>query len=102
MFGSEGFFDTMIASGQAYSFMLFFPFFIANMGIREYSFRMFLGCGRPPGAISGLSRLAFGASTVILIVNIILPALIGLIWWIIEKRVASYQLPVASKIKDDA
>ncbi len=85
MFGSAGFLDNAIAAGQAYAFMLFFPFFIANMGIREYSFALFSGA---PAAVgnAGIPGVAFGASMGILVINIVLPAVIGLVWWLIEKR----------------
>jgi hypothetical protein len=101
MFGSDAVFGNALAGGQAYGVMLFFPFFIANMGIREYSFGMFLGHGHTTLCAAGLSAAAFGASMGILIVNIILPAIIGLGWWIVEKNriVTGYQLPVTSKRK---
>jgi hypothetical protein len=86
MFGSARFIDNVLACGQAYSFMLFFPFFIANMGIREYSFGIFLGCTPANLQNAGLSAVAFGASMGILAINIILPALIGLAWWIVDKK----------------
>jgi hypothetical protein len=95
MFGGGAVFAGALAGGQAYGFMLFFPFFIANMGIREYSFGMFLGHGPTALSAAGLSAAAFGASMGILLVNIILPAIVGLGWWIIEKKrtVSGYQLP---------
>jgi hypothetical protein len=86
MLGSNAFFSSMLIGGQAYVFMLFFPFFIANMGIREYSFGMFSACGQGVAPESGLSAVAFGASMGILIINIILPALFGLVWWVFDKK----------------
>jgi hypothetical protein len=92
MFGNAGFIDNVLASGQAYAFMMFFPFFIANMGIREYSFALF-SSHAPTAAgnagYAGLSGIAFGASMGILVINIMLPALIGLVWWIIGKKCGS-------------
>ena len=100
-FGSNAFFFNMLAGGQAYVFMLFFPVFIANMGIREYSFGMFLGSAQSTPPAAGLPAIAFGASMGILIINIILPAIIGLAWWILEKKlVAGSPLPVTSKKED--
>jgi hypothetical protein len=86
MFGSNGLLDNVIACGQAFSFMLFFPFFIANMGIREYSFGMFLGLSPASLRNTGILSIAFGASMCILIINIILPALIGLLWWLLGQK----------------
>ena len=98
MFGSNDFMNNIVTSGQAYTFMLFFPFFIANMGIREYSFGMFLSCGPAKFHAVGFPAIALGASMGILIINIVLPALAGLVWWLVEKKkVASCQLPVTSK-----
>jgi hypothetical protein len=76
MFGSRDFQANILAAGQSYAFMLFFPFFIANMGIREYAFGMFLGGALVPAA--------FGASMGILAINIVLPALLGLGWWMVD------------------
>jgi hypothetical protein len=86
MFGSDSLIDNALAAGQAYGFMLFFPFFIANMGIREYSFGMFLGHSQTVLPATGVSTAALGASMGILIINIILPALIGLVWWLVGRR----------------
>jgi hypothetical protein len=86
MFGSNDFMNNIFTSGQAYSFMLFFPFFIANMGIREYSFGMFLTCGPAKFHLVGTPAIALGASMGILIINIILPALVGLVWWLMDKK----------------
>ena len=87
MFGSHDIEINMCASAQAYAFMQFLPFFIANMGIREYSFGLFLGEYHfmPMQAFS-LGAVAFGASMGILVINMILPALAGLIWWMLEKK----------------
>jgi uncharacterized membrane protein YbhN (UPF0104 family) len=87
MFGSHAMAINMCASAQAYAFMQFLPFFIANMGIREYSFGLFLGeyHSMPVQALT-LGAVAFGASMGILVINMILPALAGLIWWMLEKK----------------
>jgi hypothetical protein len=92
MFGSHAMAINMCASAQAYAFMQFLPFFIANMGIREYSFGLFLGeyHSMPVQALT-LGAVAFGASMGILVINMILPALAGLIWWLLNKR----KLPVS-------
>jgi Uncharacterised protein family (UPF0104). len=83
MFGSHGVVTNIAAAAQAYAFMLFFPIFIANMGIREYAFSLFLGqlC-----MACGVSGIALGASLGILCINIILPALAGLVWWVVGKK----------------
>lgn len=80
MFGSPHFLWNLYTVAQAYAFMIFFPFFIANMGIREYSFGLFLGYLRPGSLV--VPAVAFGASMGILVINIILPAAIGLVWWL--------------------
>lgn len=84
MLGIRGFTENILAGGQAYAFMLFFPFFIANMGIREYAFGMFLGCALPPAKGLALAPTAFGASMGILAINMVLPALLGLGWWMVD------------------
>jgi hypothetical protein len=87
MFGSHAFVINMCASAQAYAFMQFLPFFIANMGIREYSFGLFLGEYHPkPVHDLTLGAVAFGASMGILFINMVLPALAGLFWWLGAKR----------------
>jgi hypothetical protein len=86
MFGSNDFMNNILTSGQAYSFMLFFPFFIANMGIREYSFGMFLSCGPAKFHFVAIPAIALGASMGILLINIILPAVAGLVWWLVDKK----------------
>jgi len=85
MFGRGFSGATIVAAGQAYAFMLFFPFFIANMGIREYAFGMFLAA--PFSAqTSTTPAVAFGASMGILAINLIAPALAGLAWWLVDKK----------------
>jgi hypothetical protein len=83
MFGSADVWANVYAVGQAYAFMIFFPFFIANMGIREYSFGLFLGYLVP--ALTTGTAVAFGTSIGILVLNIILPALLGLAGWFFQK-----------------
>ncbi|MGB7568133.1 MAG: lysylphosphatidylglycerol synthase transmembrane domain-containing protein [Chitinivibrionales bacterium] len=94
MFGSHGARANISIAAQAYAFMLFFPVFIANMGIREYSFGLFLGkvsvvCGLK----AQVSAIAIGASMGILCINMILPAVAGLLWWIMDRK----KLPVAGE-----
>jgi uncharacterized membrane protein YbhN (UPF0104 family) len=87
MFGSHAMVINMCTSAQAYAFMQFLPFFIANIGIREYSFGLFLNNYHSMhGRALTLGAIAFGASMWILCINMILPALAGLIWWVMEKR----------------
>jgi len=81
MFGCVSTRRTFIGIGQAYAFMAFMPIFIANIGIREYSFAVFLqniGCACPPPL--SMQGLSLGVSMGILVMNLIMPALAGLIW----------------------
>jgi hypothetical protein len=88
MFGNHAWAINMVIAAQAYSFMLFFPIFIANMGIREYSLSLFLGqFATSSGQPVQISGIAFGASMGILCINMILPALAGLLWWVGKKRI---------------
>jgi hypothetical protein len=66
------------AIGQAYALMALMPFSIANIGIRDYSFGLFLGAVSSPQV--SISAAAVGASTCILVINLFLPALAGLVW----------------------
>jgi Lysylphosphatidylglycerol synthase TM region len=89
MFGSGGLAIGISVAAQAYAFMLFLPIFIANMGLREYSFGLFLGQLSPGlGPMARISSIAFGASLCILCINIVLPALAGLLWWLGERKKA--------------
>lgn len=85
MFGYTHIGFNMYVAVQAYVFMLFFPIFIANIGIREYAFGMMLNQAYGPLNEQN-SIAAFGVSMVILFVNIILPALIGLVGFLVEKK----------------
>jgi hypothetical protein len=78
MFADISWASGISAVGQACSFMAFVPFTIANIGIREYSFGMFLG--NVAGQTEYAASAAIGASTGILLINLVLPALVGLIW----------------------
>jgi hypothetical protein len=85
MFGGGGFWTALGVAAQSYAFMLFFPIFIANMGIREYSFGLFLERWRIGYGAARISSIALGASLGILCINIAFPALAGLLWWICGK-----------------
>jgi uncharacterized membrane protein YbhN (UPF0104 family) len=86
MFGVHQFLSNCVVAAQAYAFMVFLPFFIANAGIREYSFALFLGDQYSvPAAGAGISTIALGVSCMILIINIVFPALCGLTWDLIDK-----------------
>ena len=88
MFGSGDIGRNIIAAGQAFSFMLLLPFFIANIGLREYAFSLFLARLSPdPGIVSEIGTIAFGVATFILFINLIFPALIGLLWMYTERNV---------------
>jgi len=87
MFGGASFFSNVIISAEVYAFMLFLPFFIANIGLREYSFLMMFENMKPmvhhslaPGSV------ALGVSFLILIMNILFPAAVGLCIMIIDKK----------------
>ena len=86
MFGSPGILKNIIIAGQAYAFMIFLPFFIANIGLREYSFTMFLKITGDSGMQITAPTIAFGVSGMVLLMNIILPALIGLFWIVLERK----------------
>jgi len=89
MFGSGGLAIGISVAAQAYAFMLFVPIFIANMGLREYSFGLFLRQLSPGlGPMARISSIAFGASLCVLCINIVLPALAGLLWWLGERKKA--------------
>jgi uncharacterized membrane protein YbhN (UPF0104 family) len=86
-FGAAGLSGNLLAAGQAFLFMMFLPFFIGNMGIREYSFGHFLqGLSLDSAIFPTLERAALGASIVILVVNLVLPALVGLFWMVLSGR----------------
>jgi uncharacterized membrane protein YbhN (UPF0104 family) len=87
MFGAEDLVDNVIVAGQAFSFMVFIPLFIANIGLREYAFAFFLKyfIGSVHNGVT-VNSIALGAATVILIMNIVIPALIGLIWLYMDKK----------------
>lgn len=94
MLGVSGWFTNGIVAGQAYMQMLFLPFLVANVGVREYSFGLYL---RQLSGVTNVEIVAFGVSSLILFVNIILPALAGLIWFFFDRHSLS-SLPVS---KDD-
>ena len=87
MFGSGNFIKNCIIAGQSYALMLFMPFFVANIGVRELSFSLFLkrletaSSSAPQAAV-----IAFGVSGMILLINVILPAVFGLIWMLKGNR----------------
>ncbi len=80
MFGGVYFLSGLIAAGQAYALMVFLPFAIANMGVREYTFGLFLAGLHLSGIERPLMETALGASAAILLINIVAPALAGLVW----------------------
>lgn len=81
MFGSTGFLKNCVIAGLSYAFMLFVPFLIANIGIREFSFSLFLKKLEMVSAIKPEAAvIAFGVSSLILISNVILPAFFGYLW----------------------
>jgi Lysylphosphatidylglycerol synthase TM region len=79
MFGERDLLVDFTAAAQAFAFMLLLPFFIANIGLREYAFSFFLArADRTAGGGLSCSAVALGVATIILFINIILPAAIGL------------------------
>jgi hypothetical protein len=87
MFGVNSAGDALLVAGQAYALMAVVPLFIGNMGIREYSFALFLGQLDAGAAGDTQVRIAaVGASAVVLVMNLIVPALAGLVWTVIDNR----------------
>jgi hypothetical protein len=86
MFGSVSFFVNMVIAAEVYAFMLFLPFFIANIGLREYTFLMVFQTMRPVFHHSlAFESVALGVSLLILIMNILFPAAAGLCIMIIDR-----------------
>lgn len=85
MFGFEGHFRAFVAVAQAYTFMIFMPFFVANAGVREYSMAMFLNQSGSTFSVD-IKAASAGVSTFVLLINILIPALAGLLWIFLEKR----------------
>ena len=73
-----------IAAGQAYSMMLFFPVSIGNMGVREGAYTFFLTHfgTKCKNSLLNLSSVSLGVSMIILVMNIIFPAMVGLVWYL--------------------
>jgi hypothetical protein len=87
MFGTNSFFSSMVIAAEVYAFMLFLPFFIANIGLREYSFSMMFGSIQPVFHASlTVESVALGVSFLILVMNILVPAAMGLCIMIIDKK----------------
>ncbi|MGD9202455.1 MAG: lysylphosphatidylglycerol synthase domain-containing protein [Chitinispirillia bacterium] len=77
-----------IALGQAYGIMLFFPLSIGNMGVREGAFTFFLTYfdTQCKNSILNIASVSLGVSMLILVMNIILPAMAGLVWYLGNNR----------------
>jgi hypothetical protein len=83
MFGVPSIAAGLMVAAQAYALMIFLPFFIANAGLREYSFSLFLQQHHATAAaVAGIHPAALGVSAVILFINIIMPAAGGLAWMV--------------------
>lgn len=85
MFGYSVSIHLFVAMAEAYALMAILPFFIGNMGIREYSYALFLG--QFSSSVSGaapLSAASLGVSVTILALNLVLPALVGLLWYLFD------------------
>lgn len=74
MYGTGSISTCIVVMAQAYAFMTFFPFLIANIGLREYAIGLFLA---PFISVQNVSAIALSASLAILAINIILPAIAG-------------------------
>ena len=86
MFGCTDIVKSATAVGLAYGVMPFLSFTIGNMGVREGAFSFFLsylGAQVGIGTLS-LQGASLGTSLVILIMNIVLPAFIGLVWYLLD------------------
>jgi hypothetical protein len=87
IFGNASFFSNMVIAAEVYTFMLFLPFFIANIGLREYGFSMMFENIKPVFHQSlAVGSVALGVSFLILIMNILFPAAVGLCIMIIDKK----------------
>lgn len=86
MFGSGNMVINIVAVGLAYGVMPFFSFTIGNMGVREGAFSFFLtylGAKVNAGSYA-IESISLGTSIIILIMNIVLPAFIGLMWYLLD------------------
>jgi uncharacterized membrane protein YbhN (UPF0104 family) len=87
LFGMDNWFENCTIAVLSYAFMLCVPVSIANIGIREYAFALFAGKVYSGTSLSfSISTAAFGVSGTILFINIILPALAGLLWNFVPVR----------------
>ncbi|MBN1603220.1 MAG: flippase-like domain-containing protein [Chitinispirillaceae bacterium] len=87
-FVNVSFFEGVMVAVLANTCMLFLPFAIANMGIREYSYSLFLSIAVIQESTTvSIPAIAFGVSSVLLIINNILPATAGLFCRIVSLRV---------------
>ena len=76
-----------MAAGQSYAYMLFLPFFVANAGLREHAFRLFLERLDPILNLHFQAyAIALGTAALVLIINIVIPAIGGLVWAFIDYR----------------
>ncbi len=71
--------ESVMVAVLANTCMLFLPFAIANMGIREYSYSLFLSLAATQGSsVVSIPAVSFWISSALLIINNILPATAGL------------------------
>jgi len=94
MFGCGNPIINSAAAGEAYGLMLFLPFTIGNMGVREGSFHFFLShldvCCH--NNLLSLKATSLGVSLLILIMNIIAPAFVGLLWYLFDSSLRKKQM----------
>ncbi len=87
MFGCEGFFKLLISSSQGFGVLPFLSVSIGELGVREGAVTFFMenlniSCGNE----ISLKGAALGMSLIIVIVNLLLPSLVGLIWNLFRKN----------------
>jgi uncharacterized membrane protein YbhN (UPF0104 family) len=77
--------ENFMISVLAYTCMLFIPVSIANIGVREYSFSLFLSIAVIKGnSAFAIPVVSFCESGLLLVMNMIIPAIAGLLWRIVS------------------
>jgi len=72
--------QTATASASAFTAMQFMPVTIANMGVREFNFTTFVSLYLPESiSVNSISSVILSTSLIIMISNLLLPALPGLV-----------------------
>ncbi len=85
MFGAINLAKGIVSAALAYGVMPFLSFTIGNMGVREGALGFFLRyLNANHSSTLSLESIAFGTSISILAMNLLLPALGGLIWYFLD------------------